>query len=510
MASKELYHLLRVLDERDIPLRRDDVAWAFDSPNTKEATTSWIHEYLTPISLLTKEELNFHEKRPSASSGLNATVSSRTLSDADFEAAISSLEQSTQAIEKQCQMLEAQKKALQDLTTPASNDPAVCDSKQAKQKKLARDKAQLDFEINRLSDSLQTKLTTSSKHCDTSVSAISNNIDRILEKDDKLLDGLQKLLPKLSPDTHQDAHLSAEIDRLCNLLTSLTIQEIQARMDTAFTTSCSTTTTTTTNGIDKKLEKQRLSLRAELSELCNEIDGLATMAVDTRFRRPLRHALATSNFDSDGDRARWTDYLTSTLHHLTTRLEVLAEHFAHLHAHHNALKQTAASLDTTLLRPAQDPRRASQPLSRAPSTPASKGLKPLRLVQAHSEQDPVTQTLRHFDIKGVPDATDTTALTATLDKTLHSRSLELRDLETHTARAISDSLAECLAKGDRDVEALVRAVYIFSRYGTTRLIEGGVEEALEGLERHTERVGALMRGVDVEEVRRGVARVVGE
>ncbi|KAH9811189.1 hypothetical protein Tdes44962_MAKER10404 [Teratosphaeria destructans] len=74
-------------------------------------------------------------------------------------------------------------------------------------------------------------------------------------------------------------------------------------------------------------------------------------------------------------------------------------------------------------------------------------------------------------------------------------------------------LAGHLAKGDRDLEALVRAVYVFSRYAGVRLVDGGVEELVAGLERETERVGALVRGLDLEavgrEVRRGLARVTG-
>ena len=57
MASKELYHLLRILDERDIALGRDDVAWAFDSLVTRDEVRSWVQEYLTPACLLSKDEL---------------------------------------------------------------------------------------------------------------------------------------------------------------------------------------------------------------------------------------------------------------------------------------------------------------------------------------------------------------------------------------------------------------------------------------------------------------------
>ncbi len=57
-ALSELGHLLRVLDERDIPLGQDDVAWAFDHQETNSEIASWVQEYIYPPTLLTKEELH--------------------------------------------------------------------------------------------------------------------------------------------------------------------------------------------------------------------------------------------------------------------------------------------------------------------------------------------------------------------------------------------------------------------------------------------------------------------
>lgn len=57
MPSSELQLLLRVLDERDIPLGRDDVAWAFESSQTADETRAWVREYLSDSCLLSKEEL---------------------------------------------------------------------------------------------------------------------------------------------------------------------------------------------------------------------------------------------------------------------------------------------------------------------------------------------------------------------------------------------------------------------------------------------------------------------
>lgn len=53
----ELKTLLRVLEERDISLGADDVAWAFESSKTRDSASSWVQEFLQPSILLTKDEL---------------------------------------------------------------------------------------------------------------------------------------------------------------------------------------------------------------------------------------------------------------------------------------------------------------------------------------------------------------------------------------------------------------------------------------------------------------------
>jgi hypothetical protein len=522
MAAKELFQLLRILDERDIPLGRDDIAWAFDAASTREQVQTWVKQHLTPASLLTKEELNLYgafpkscrdllttrsqNKRPSTSPTVPGNLTGRPLSDADFEAAIMSLEASTAAIEKQCQVLEAQKQALKDITARRGADNATQDTRISKQKKLTRDKAQLEFEINELSDTLQAKLQTSSRQTEAAVNSMPDSVERILEKDDRLLDGLQKLLSKLEPDAQPNGELESEVDRLCNALTALIAQEIRMRLDAAYNAT-GQAAEVQSNGQsfnEKKVEKQRQALRAELGELCNEIDGLATMAVDNQFRTPISRELKNAKADSDLDKARWSEYVVSTLNYLTTRLDTLADHYHHLHAHQGALKNTAAALEAILATPTPSRTEERTP-ARSPATPISKGLKPLRLVQAHTEQDPTTQLLRHFDIR-VADPTDTSTLPTILSNAVLGRKFQLQDMETKISRSVSDHLAQSLAKMDKDVDALVSAVFAYSRFASVKLVDGEVEDGLDGLEARTKEVGDGMRRLDVDDV----GRVIGE
>lgn len=66
-----LEHLLIVLRERDVPITRDDVQWAFDAPNTKDTVVEWVKEHLGADTLLSKEELDLYASKGRAAETQN-------------------------------------------------------------------------------------------------------------------------------------------------------------------------------------------------------------------------------------------------------------------------------------------------------------------------------------------------------------------------------------------------------------------------------------------------------
>jgi hypothetical protein len=60
-STSSLKRLLAVLSERDIGLGYDDLAWLFESPQTKDSMMSWVHEYLDSATLLSPEELDMYD-----------------------------------------------------------------------------------------------------------------------------------------------------------------------------------------------------------------------------------------------------------------------------------------------------------------------------------------------------------------------------------------------------------------------------------------------------------------
>lgn len=225
-ASPELVRLLRVLDDRDVGLGPNDVAWAFDSVNTKDSIASWVQEYLSPATLLTREEAallvlghlihsQYADTDISEQRGLSRTSQLQNgppILVEDFESAISALEASTASIEKQCQLLEAQKNAL--LEIQARNASNKADGVKAQRSsKFTREKSHAEFEASELADALQSKIERSLKQCEGATDGIQSTVERVLEKDDRLLDGLQKVLPQLA-DAVAGSENVDEIERL--------------------------------------------------------------------------------------------------------------------------------------------------------------------------------------------------------------------------------------------------------------------------------------------------------
>jgi hypothetical protein len=60
MTDKPFDELIQILRDRDIPFDRDALKAAFRAPETRNAMQDWMKEFLTPATLLTKEEATLY------------------------------------------------------------------------------------------------------------------------------------------------------------------------------------------------------------------------------------------------------------------------------------------------------------------------------------------------------------------------------------------------------------------------------------------------------------------
>ncbi|KAK5111688.1 hypothetical protein LTR62_004794 [Meristemomyces frigidus] len=499
MSGRQQQHLLHVLNERNLPIGEEARKALHDGPN-KTRLASWVTDYLQPSTLLTQEELSFHENRfqNGALSQSGKTSKSRALDDAELETAIASLEASTAAIDQQCRVLEAQKRALQQLKARNATSTVAKSRHQDRQKLQDQQKAQLDFEVMELAASVQEQLSTSTKHADVALSNLPANVERVLTKDDRLLDGLQKVLSKLEDADEGQADVVTEVEKLCQALTALTAQEIRVRVDAAYNAKIGSSDAHT-NGYDV-VKNQQHGVLAELSELSGEIDSLATMAVDGKYRRPILRELKRSRSDAEVERGRWGEYIIAAIQYLTNRLEALDDHTDHLHIYQATMQQIESAFQETVAEPKALASNVQVAVN-SPSTPQAKGLKPLRLVQANisEPQDLVTQILRYHGIR-FKDPSDTTKLVEVLVQASKERTARVDQLGRSTERSIIDLVAGSIAKADHNVQDLLAVVFAHSKFGRVRVMDGEIESGLEELEAVTDELRAEAKGLAVEEL----------
>jgi hypothetical protein len=515
MASKELFHLLRILDDHDTGLGKEDVAWAFETANRAESE-DWVKSYLGPATLLTKEEFAFQERFGEFTPQINSAASGRPLSDDEFEQAISSLESSTAAIDAQCQIMEAQKRALLDFKARnnKTGDDRFSRSELIKpQQKLARDKAQLDLELVQLSSALHERLRSSMAQAESASTSLPSKVERLLEKDDRLLDGLQKVVPKLQTNFNDRESLD-QISHLCQTFTILEGKAIRSQINATYNrylpSNPSQSPTTTSNSPDR--DREHADVRAELAELSLEIDSLTSLVAETHYRAPITSRLSSARSEALSEAARWSEYLCSTLAYLTARLESLDEHFQHVHAHRAALAAVSQTLDKTLAVAPSTMKNGVAEGAKQTATEkfaqAQRGLKPLRLVQANLPEAPdaAAQLLRLLDIR-LPDAGDGTKLSQTLHTVKLERQDRLAAFTSSTDESLTRLLSESLGRADVDARDLLGAVFAYSPYGERKLVDGEVQRELDVLEGRTQSVGEKMRELDVEGLAGDVRRL---
>lgn len=528
MSPPELNLLLRVLEERKLPFTADDVAWAFESSTTKDSATCWVQEFLQPTTLLTQDELDSYENsRPEPATGTStiSTPAGRPLSDDEIEAAIASLEASTAAIERQTKVLEIQKLALNDLQSRHESH-SLTSAKDARQKKLARERAQIDFDIDELSQAASGRLRTAVKQSDAATGAIPSQLDRFLSKDDRLLDGLRKLLPRIS-DSSLDHDETAHVEQLCEMLNILAVKEIHARLDRVYHEAVADYhSRSRSRSVEVELSEEKLrqrdTARAELQELGSEIEGLVGIVVDHQHRKPLQKGLLASRAESQSQKAQWSEYAVTALLYLTSRLDAISDHIQHLRAHSRTLNTISQVMEETIttkgIRKGSSVREAggtavSTRTADKSSGSGAKGLKLLRLVQANRSEinggDLAVQFLRQYDIRATPEDSPS-KLSENLSTAIHSRKSNLSHLSLSTQNLLTDTLTTSLAQADADLAVLLESIYAHAEYASVRLVDQTLSSGLERLEDGTQKVGDEMRVLDVEGVEREVRRKQGK
>ncbi|KAI4715855.1 hypothetical protein E4T48_07959 [Aureobasidium sp. EXF-10727] len=498
-STASLNRLLAVLTERDIGLGYDDLAWLFDSSQTRDSMISWVHEYLAPTTLLSPEELDMHAyisqsnfKFPSAH-GLP-----RPMQEPDFESAIGSLETSTAAIEKQTAILEAQRDALQKLRNLNREPTTTVSNSDEKRSTQARTKAQLDLETNELTETIQQRVSVTKRHAESSLNMLKTSSQRQLDKDDRLLDGLRKVMFKLAPLESSEKQFP-DFSTLSRTLVKLEAKIIKDRTNTTYLE----TLGSLANEIDDFEHKtngqaahEAYALAEELESLITEVDSVLEMTISRRYRAPIVNALKLTDAQAQLEQQSWLEYVVRTLDELARRTDDLASCTQDALAYTSAITQVSDALTETL--PPQA--RPSSNLDRKPSARASSPKKVANpILHRHGAKDPVSEILGYHGLRiSTEAAIDPEAMSQALQSAVLQRQSRLRDLQTSTELSVAAQVAETINMADGELQTLMGALYVYSPYTTVHLGDNRAKQRLDNLDHEIESLGDGIRRLDTE------------
>ncbi|THW70030.1 hypothetical protein D6D19_08074 [Aureobasidium pullulans] len=498
-SAAALNRLLAVLTERGIGLGYDELGWLFESPQYKDSMTSWVHEYLSPATLLSLEEHDLHAHI--LQTNFKATTSDgmpQPMQETDFENAINTLEASTAAIEKQTAILEAQRNALMKLQALNQEPVSTISESDEKKSSQARTKAQLDLETNELTEVIQQRVGATKRHAESSLNLLKTSSQRQLDKDDRLLDGLQKVMFKLAPLESSETKLP-DSNLLSNALVKLEGKLIKDRTNATYIQTLNNLAGET-DGIEHddnaQAAQEAYALAEELESLITEVDSVLEMTISRRYRAPIVNALKLSDAQAQLEQQSWLEYVVRTLHELAQKTEDLASCTQDTLAYTSAISHVSDALAQTLPPPSQPPSRLDRKQSvRAPSP--KKNMNPI--LHRQGVKDPALEILGYHGIRiPVESGSDGEDVSQALRSAIFERQSRLHDLQRSTEQSVAAQVAESINMVDGELQNVLGVLYAHSPYATVHLADSKAKDRLEHLDHEIEGLGDGIKRLDVD------------
>lgn len=417
------------------------------------------------------------------------------MEDNDLAASIKTLELSTLAIDQQCAMLEAQLEAMKELRK--LNDPPSLPSDTVSGiAKHSRQRQTINTETEKLSDTLNGRVTSLRKQTETDMTSLEAVATRQLEKDDRLLDGLQSLMSSIELPGPANTE-TAEIHKLCQALRSLQASVVKGRANRTFLAALQQAHDRLAGKDvearpDEDIEISTLS--AELDSLIDEVDSVLEMTVTSRYQHPILLTLNVKQRENERQRQHWLLYVETALQQMTGHLRNLSAHAQELRGFGSALGLASAMLEKSAI--PTPPVKPVRPIVASRLT--DKSLRHLVLPTSAPIQ-PASEFLRHHAIQ-TPAARETKpeALEAALESASSTRKSRLAGLAQSTDESLAAQIASSLDLADTQLQTLLNAVHAYSPYGSINLTDKEMKQRLAQLDKGIEGLGDRLRGIDLQ------------
>ncbi|KAI9855618.1 MAG: hypothetical protein M1824_005945 [Vezdaea acicularis] len=527
--AEALQCLLAALRERDIPLTRNDVQWAFDSPKTSTEIIRYVQQHLGPDTLLSGEELTLYKKLESNGTVRNITANQDISSvvpilDNDLKSAIASLESSTAAIQQHNDELRAQHDVIKALLQQKDQDDSVRKKAvQRQQRKYALEKQQVASAADEIALNLESQLSLWQGNAKVGPEMLRSTIRDLLRDDDKLLARLQSLIGEAAKSGSDEGE--AVRDRALSLGSRLAVfqaEAIRERLDRVFIESLEKAGAAKgANGQSSTSQAETEALQEELESLYSEIDSVAEMASLQEYVHPLSRQLDMKKSRGQETRASILNYVRNFpgnllaftddfqtqdyLAHLTQRLQIITERSEEHSEYQRAVKVVSEDIRDELSKSIRaapaSPSKTRSPVRRRLSSTLMKS--PKRTVRTPRQDSPSVslddvppeqQLLRMLAVS-LPEDED---MDAAIASTVRSRQLKYVQQLMSTESSIEDSLAVHVGDADRIVRLLLEVLHADSPDGDIRMLNKELEIGMKRFEEGLGNVGKEMSALHPE------------
>ncbi|KAL2872257.1 uncharacterized protein BJX67DRAFT_376083 [Aspergillus lucknowensis] len=287
--------VISALKDRNIPLKRDEIAAVFQDEVENAKSTQWVQEHLTPDTLLSQEELTLYSKLedsgtlPSILSHTDIT-STRPLLDEDLQKAIEVLNTSTAEIQRQTDFLTAKYDIL-SRQLQRDNDREAKQMREVERLRQKHDAGRQNTAAasSELAHELEVSLKNESEKSCMDGRKILSALTKRLNEDDRLLSDLERLAGGVKSSS-DDATIMKRTSDLSAALARYVADEIYCRLDRLYLEIFSGGKSAPEAPAEKESEVIA-GLEEELDSLYPEIDILSEMSTRQQFVEPIMREL---------------------------------------------------------------------------------------------------------------------------------------------------------------------------------------------------------------------------
>ncbi|KAG5991471.1 hypothetical protein E4U43_004015 [Claviceps pusilla] len=322
---------------------REDVQAALNDAQHGPLFAEWASLRLGSDTLLTAHEFQMYmelDKRGRVDQLADSydLAKVQAVTEDDLRTAIEQLAQSTESITKQTETLRQQRDALSRLVKRQADNTArrrELECVQKRNKNMQR--AQLTKEVETITHDISLRLA----EFEQQRPPLNDQVDTLLQSDDRLLSGLQKLGWELDQPDPDEAQAVEKLREICMRLIKTTVQTVRARLDTIYLETL--VAAERSSDLKPATSDEVTELQEEVESLYSEILSVAQISTEQQHLEPALQSIAAKS----GQSLRKT---VLSLNYVSECLVYLQERMARLHKHiesHKSYQAVAEAMTAT-------------------------------------------------------------------------------------------------------------------------------------------------------------------